>query len=98
MDSNETSLPDELAALKRVIELCGGSRAELLRRLRALGQQCSDSLVYVWEKRDLKVSHDFVIPVAQAVEWQVTPHELRRSLYPHRDDGLPDELRAKQAA
>jgi hypothetical protein len=56
--------------------------------------------VYQWEKRDLKVSHDFVIPVAAAVEFKVTPNQLRPTLYPHPEDGLPPEMRlaAQRAA
>lgn len=27
------------------------------------------------------------------LERALTPHEIRRDLYPHPDDGLPDELR-----
>lgn len=99
MAANPEIVPNpELEALKRVISLCDDSRAELIRRLRAQGYKCSDSLVYVWENRDLKVSPDFVIPVSKAVGWQVLPHDLRRSLYPHPADGLPDHLRNKAAA
>lgn len=37
---------------------------------------------------------DRVLDVSRATDYQVTPHELRRDLYPHPDDGLPTELRA----
>lgn len=37
-----------------------------------------------------------VIDVARAVDFQVTPHELRPDLYPHPEDGLPIELRKGQ--
>lgn len=97
MDANVIEQTPELAALAEVIALCGGSRAELIRRLRFQGCQCSDGLVYVWEKRDGRVSHDYVIPVARAVDFAVSPNKLRPSLYPHPDDGLPAELRAQAA-
>lgn len=93
METTDVDVSPELAALKRVISLCGGSRAELLRRLRALGRQCSDSLVWAWENRDLRVSHEFVLSVSEAVEWEVSPHELRPSLYPYEHDALPPERR-----
>lgn len=40
------------------------------------------------------VGPDFVLTVARAVEFGVTPHELRPDLYPHPDDGLPADRRA----
>lgn len=35
-----------------------------------------------------------VLAVAEASEWQVTPHQLRPDLYPHPDDGLPEHFRS----
>lgn len=32
---------------------------------------------------------EYVIPIAEALNWEVTPHELRKDLYPHPTDGLP---------
>lgn len=95
MNSTDFEVTPDLAALKRVIQLCGGSRAELLRRLRAQGRKCSDGLIYAWENRDLRVSHDYVLAVSEAVEWAVSPHELRRAMYPHPEDGLPLDMRGK---
>jgi DNA-binding transcriptional regulator YdaS (Cro superfamily) len=39
------------------------------------------------------VPADRVISVSKAVDFQVTPHELRPDLYPHPHDGLPDAMR-----
>jgi len=36
-----------------------------------------------------------VIAVAMATGWRVTPHRLRPDLYPHPEDGLPEERRTK---
>lgn len=41
---------------------------------------------------------DHVIKIAGATGFEITPHQLRPDLYPHRDDGLPDELRGRAAA
>ncbi len=35
-----------------------------------------------------------VIAICNAVNWQVTPHQLRPDIYPHPDDGLPQHLRS----
>jgi hypothetical protein len=40
-----------------------------------------------------KVTAEKVIPLSRALNWSVTPHVIRADLYPHPDDGLPEELR-----
>lgn len=43
--------------------------------------------------------HGTPVPVPRVIEisrlsgWQVTPHQIRPDVYPHPDDGLPDERR-----
>ena len=44
------------------------------------------------------VPADRVLSVARAVEYQVTPHDLRPDLYPHAEDGLPLEMREQARA
>lgn len=44
------------------------------------------------------VPADRVLSVAKAVDYQVTPHDLRPDLYPHPEDGLPLELREQARA
>lgn len=39
-----------------------------------------------------------VIPISAATGFEVRPHDLRPDLYPHPDDGLPDERRGRAAA
>jgi len=34
-----------------------------------------------------------ILALAEAAEWEVTPHEIRPDLYPHPEDGMPPELR-----
>lgn len=41
-----------------------------------------------------KVPVDRVLETAAATGWQVTPHDLRSDIYPHPDDGLPDDMRS----
>ena len=74
-------------AIQKVVETLGSQR-ELARKAGATQQAVS-----VWLKNG-KPGDLFTIAVARAVEFKVTPHELRPDLYPHPDDGLPPELRA----
>lgn len=39
-----------------------------------------------------------VLPLCRAVDFKVTPHQLRPDMWPHPEDGLPDHLRNKVAA
>lgn len=57
----------------------------------ALGE--SPQTVANWRKRGLP--HDRALLVARAVDWRVTPHELIPELYPHPDDGLPEDRRGR---
>lgn len=45
-----------------------------------------------------KVGAENVIPLSKATDWRVSPHKFRPDLYPHRNDGLPDHLRAEDIA
>lgn len=38
---------------------------------------------------------EYVIAIAQAVDYRITPHQLRDDIYPHPQDGMP---RIKEAA
>lgn len=42
-----------------------------------------------------EVPAERVMAVAEATQWECTPHELRPDIYPHPDDGLPAEMRCK---
>lgn len=82
-----------MSALEKAVELAE-SQARLARRMNVNPQA-----IHGWRKAGL-VPPDRVIGVSRAVEFKVTPHELRPDLYPHPEDGLPAELRAsmQQAA
>lgn len=40
-----------------------------------------------------KCPAETVLSLSEAVNWQVTPHDLRPDLYPHPQDGLPPHMR-----
>lgn len=86
-----------IKALKRAIEI-KGSAASLAQAVKPLagqrGLSCSQQHVSNWINRDGGVSAHYVLAVAEAVAFEVTPHELRPDIYPHPQDGLPAERRA----
>lgn len=79
-------------SLQRAVDLAGG-QASLARRVRALVQGSKISQVHVWgwlNSVKCKVPPaEVVIPIAEALEYRITPHELRADLYPNPSDGLP---------
>ncbi len=76
-------------ALQRVIDLKGSQGA-----VAAVVGSKQQSVGY-WLKEGLPADH--VLKIAADVDYKVTPHELRPDLYPHPDDGLPEDRRAKAA-
>lgn len=75
--------------LERAIEICDNSQVKL-----SLKVGKNPSLVSAWMNRfNKRVGDGYVLKVAEAVEWKITPHEFRPDLYPHPDDGLPVGLR-----
>lgn len=73
-------------ALERAIG-CAGSQWELHRRLKAAGERISQQAIGLWLKGSMPSR--WAVPVARAVEFQVTPHELDKDAYPNPWDGLP---------
>ncbi|HIF5901742.1 TPA: transcriptional regulator [Raoultella ornithinolytica] len=67
---------------KKLLNIC--SQAELGRRMKRRAQTVNG-----WFKN--KIPGELVLKVSKAVEWQVTPHELRPDLYPNPTDGMPNE-------
>ncbi|HFU0596181.1 TPA: transcriptional regulator [Escherichia coli] len=72
----------KVAIQKKLLTVC--SQAELGRRLDRRAQTVNG-----WFKN--KIPGELVVKVAMAVEWRVTPHELRPDLYPNPTDGLPKQ-------
>ncbi len=64
-------------------------RGVRMRIARARG--VSHQAVNKWLKNGVPADH--VIPICKMEDWLITPHELRPDIYPHPDDGLPDERR-----
>ncbi|UJD80085.1 helix-turn-helix domain-containing protein [Serratia rubidaea] len=67
---------------KKLLSVC--SQAELGRRLNRRAQTVNG-----WFKN--KVPGELVLKVSRAVDWRVTPHELRPDLHPNPTDGLPQK-------
>ena len=42
-----------------------------------------------WRRRGVPANR--VLELAEATNWEVTPHEIAPDLYPHPEDGLPLE-------
>lgn len=68
--------------LKKAILLAGSQTAlaQLINK--------RQSNIATWLNRDKKVPAEAVIPIAAALNFEVTPHALRPDLYPHPDDGM----------
>ena len=79
-----------LEALRRAVELAG-SQSELKRRLVAAGHKISQSAIALWLKAPAGMPSNWAVPVAKAVEFGVTPHELDSDAYPNPWDALPAE-------
>ena len=79
-----------ITPLEKVIEMCGSQTALAIKINRP------QATVTAWVNRfNFRVGAEFVIDVSGAADWQVTPHDLRPDLYPHPQDGLPNELRCQ---
>lgn len=70
----------------KILSVCK-SQSELGRRLGKNSQTIS-----AWFRNG--VARGEVINASRALNWQVTPHELRPDLYPNPTDGLPKEQEA----
>jgi hypothetical protein len=76
----------ESEAIGGAIEEAGGIGA--VAKARGL----SDEAVRLWRVRGA-VPADHVLWLAERTGWKYSPHRLSRSLYPHPDDGLPEQMR-----
>lgn len=78
-------------ALIKSVSMLGGQAATAAAiRARVPGSKVSQPHVWKWLRReDNQVPPaEYVLPICEAVEFRITPHELRPDLYPHPDDGL----------
>lgn len=83
--------------LQKIISIFGGKKSALASKLVAYGpkNKLTGSHINNWIARDKKIPSEWIIPLARAVDFNVTPHELRPDIYPHPEDGLPDALRCQ---
>jgi DNA-binding transcriptional regulator YdaS (Cro superfamily) len=83
--------------LIRAVELAGG-QSQLARAIRPLipGSKVGQEHVWKWlNKAESEVPPaEYVLPIAQALNWQITPHQLRPDLYPNPTDALPEQQAA----
>lgn len=76
----------------KAIELAGG-QAKLAReiRYRMPGSRIGQVTVWGWlnnVKAEVPPA-EVVLAIADALEWRITPHELRPDLYPNPQDAMP---------
>lgn len=68
----------------------------LARMIKARMPTSKVSQVHVWGwLNDVQMEvppADMVLPIAEALAWRMTPHELRADLYPNPTDALPAEI------
>ena len=79
--------------LEKVIRI-STSQVSLAEKVKSNGVKLEQSTISAWFNRfEQSVGASYVLAVSAAVDWQVSPHELRPDLYPHPEDGLPAHLR-----
>lgn len=78
--------------IRDAVDLCG-NQPNLVRRIMAKHPHLKimPSYLFAWIKADRedRPPAEYVLPIAEAVDWQITPHQLRTDLYPHPCDGMP---------
>lgn len=85
-------------SLIRAVELAGG-QVHLARAIRKRIPGSKIGQVHVWGwLNNVKIEvppADVVIPIAEALDYRMTPHMLRPDLYPNRSDALPPVISAE---
>lgn len=87
--------------LTRAVQLAGG-QVHLARRIRERLPDSKIGQVHIWGwLNSVKIEvppADVVIPIAQALGYRMTPHQIRADLYPNPTDALPVEIAEKVIA
>ncbi|AOY88624.1 hypothetical protein BKP64_10840 [Marinobacter salinus] len=78
-----------MTILEKEIQRAGGPQA-LAKQLKITIQRLVN-----WRSRG-RVPADMVLNFCRALDWQVSPHELRPDIYPNPYDGLPFDQLATQ--
>lgn len=86
-----------MESLKQAVDIAGG-QAQLARgiRERVADSKISQPHVYKWlnsPNPDQMPPADVVLAIADFLEYQMTPHDLRPDLYPNPGDALPAHLK-----
>jgi len=83
------------SALEKAVEIATGQKALADELSLICNRPVKQAHVWNWlnTTRD-GVPGEYVIPICAAIDYQVTPHELRPDLYPNPSDGLPQNIRA----
>ena len=80
--------------LEKIVDLVDGQVA-LAEVLATEEEPIKQAHVWRWLNTTAEgIPAKHVIRACRAVNWQVTPHQLRPDVYPHPDDGLPAHLRS----
>lgn len=80
--------------LEKIIELLGGKQQSLADVLATDDDPVKQGHVWGWLNKTVDgIPARHVIKACAAVNYEVTPHELRPDLYPHPQDGLPEDMR-----
>lgn len=79
-------------SLQRAVELAGG-QTELARGIRERMPGSKIGQVHVWGwLNSVKIEvppPETVLPIAEFLGWEMTPHQLRPDLYPNPGDAMP---------
>lgn len=87
-------------SLLKAVRIAGG-QVHLARRIRAHRPGSKIGQVHIWGWLNVCKAPvppaESVLAIAAAVDWEVTPHELRPDIYPNPTDGVPTQP-TKEAA
>lgn len=79
-------------SLNEAVKLAGGQVA-LANGIKARFPASKVSQAHVWKwlnRANCEVPPaEYVIAIAETINWQLRPHDLRPDIYPNPDDGLP---------
>jgi hypothetical protein len=88
-----------MEALKNIIQLKGGSKKRLAHELRLLkpDTKICGSHIHNWIVRDKKIPPEWILPLAAVCNYEYTPHQINKEIYPNPDDALPHYLKTQLA-
>lgn len=79
----------------QAVKIAGG-QSHLARAIRRRLPNSRVSQVHIWDwLNNVKMEvppADFVLPIAEAIDYRMTPHQLRPDLYPNPTDALPVDV------